>query len=997
MELKRMNGKMTALLIVLGFLMMLHAVPMIMPAAASDTFTYPGINGAPPNVEIRDDYSYSLDWMPAISYDPYTGQSYVSGSYYFGLVTVTEFEQEMYLDGPFEYYSLFETPNYVLDADLTFQKIGLYVPVFLLEREPWYSHEFSLEASESETLTFTIEGGFNAKKGPISVGVSGSYETSTTTEASSGWGLTFDSSDGTAESMTVYIYMEFLRVYGTVMFDGYEEREYDAILLERIHFDDFHHVTDALERPAIDTTAFLDRYNDGPDYFTDMGNYREYNYQETQDVSWGLGFEVKIGPDEFNFGAEGSFQCSTSTSLSLRHRFETYWEDDPYIDYRKLPSTVHGFWVSVGSFFSITLRMNHTVFSTPTIPSVSMPDDLDVYETGAFSASAIDPLGRDLYYVFHWGDGQKTVTDYVSSGTEVTVDHTYTEPGHRMVIVEARNYYGEANEQLQSLDVLRLEPDVPEAPVGPSAGLQGFLYSFSMSTEDDHNQRVRYEVDWGDGLVELTDYYPSGDVVTLGHAWGGSVSGINYDITVRAQNEINGLWSEFSEPARILIQRSVPGVPSISGDEPLYVGEAGTFRVQAIEPSGLPMRYTFHFSDGYSWTSDWVDSGTLVSIEHAFDSPGTKLFWADATNSHTVTTTCDPILISVIENVAPNVPAAPDGRSSGYEGITYSFTVSTTDVDRDNIRYEIAWGDGTTTLSDYFASGATATLQHAWSVGSVGGTTYHVVVRAQDSLGHWSDWSNVAQIVIGYSTPNVPSIDGPTSLLIGVSGSFSAQSVDPAGVQIRYKFYWSDGATWTSAWVNSGATVTASHAFSTPGTKLFWVEVTNEFGQTSTADPELLSVINRAPNRPNTPVGPSTGYTGVYYTFSFVTTDPDGHNVRYQIDWGDGSTTTTGYYASGSTITRSHSWRVSVYGGMYYYVKVRAQDIYGAWSSWSSTKRILIKPSSGGGPIIMSEPPLAGTQINVDPIQPSACPTILGSTVYTASTETKLSAVLGLK
>ncbi|MHA1769196.1 MAG: hypothetical protein ACTSV3_05030 [Candidatus Thorarchaeota archaeon] len=984
--MKRINGKMKALLIVLGFLVMLHTVPLITPVDATDDFTYPGINGAPPDIELLDvSYSYDI-------------QTYHTSHSYYGLITNTEFDQEICLEGPKKDYSIFLTPDYVLDVDLTFQKIGLYCPVFYLEREPWYSHEFSLETSGSETLTFKVEGGFNAKKGPVSVGVSGSYETSTTVETSSGWGLKFDSSYGAAEYVTVYLYMEFLRVNGTVTFDGNEEREYDAILLERIDFDDFHHVPDALERPDMNTTALLDRDGDGPDYFTDMGDYREHTYYETKDVTWGLGFEIKIGSDAFGLSMEGSFECSTSTSLSLKHRFETYWEGDDYINRRKLPTSVHGFWVSVGSFFSINLRMNHTEAFAPSPPTVSIPSEIDVYETGTFSATSTDPLGRDLYYVFRWGDGQKTVTEYVPSGTKVTVNHTYTEPGHRMIVVESRNYYGEANDQLQSLDVLRLEPDRPAAPIGPSTGLQGVSYGFSMVTDDDHDQRLRYEIDWGDGTVEQTGFVPSGEIVTLDHAWAGSVAGIYYDVTVRAQNEINGRWSDLSTPARIMIQRSVPGVPSIGGDDSLYVDAAGNFWVQTIEPSGLQMRYTFHFSDGYSWSSDWVDSGTLVRVSHAFSTPGTELFWADATNTHTVTSTCDPMTISVRENVAPNVPSTPQGPSSGYEGLSYSFSVSTADVDDDNIRYEVAWGDGTTTLSDYYNSGDAATLQHAWSEGSLGGTAYDVKVRAQDSLGHWSDWSSAKQIVIGYSTPNVPSISAPSSLRVGASGTFWAQSVDPAGVHIRYKFYWSDGATWTSAWVNSGTSVTASHAFSSLGTKSFWVEVTNEFGQTSTADPKLFSVYNSAPNRPNTPTGPSSGYTGKYYTFSFVTTDPEGHNVRYQIDWGDGSTTTTGYYASGSTVTRSHSWSVSVSGGMYYYVKVRAQDVYGAWSSWSSSLRILIKPSSGGGPIITSEPPLAGTQINPNPAQFSTSIANSDSIVHTILTcGIELYAVLGLR
>ena len=77
--------------------------------------------------------------------------------------------------------------------------------------------------------------------------------------------------------------------------------------------------------------------------------------------------------------------------------------------------------------------------------------------------------------------------------------------------------------------------------------------------------------------------------------------------------------------------------------------------------------------------------------------------------------------------------------------------------------------------------------------------------------------------------------------------------------------------------------------------------------------------------------GPSTGDVGVSYTYTACTIDPEGDNVRYWLDWGDGSVTTTGWCPSGTEVLRSHSW--SSDGG--YVVRVKAQDIYGAWSGWS--------------------------------------------------------------
>lgn len=106
-----------------------------------------------------------------------------------------------------------------------------------------------------------------------------------------------------------------------------------------------------------------------------------------------------------------------------------------------------------------------------------------------------------------------------------------------------------------------------------------------------------------------------------------------------------------------------------------------------------------------------------------------------------------------------------------------------------------------------------------------------------------------------------------------------------------------------------------------------------------------LVTANRPPNTPSTPSGPTYGFVGTSYTYSTSTTDPDGDNVYYLFDRGDSSTTTVGPYASGSTISASHTWCST---GTYY-VKVKAEDAYGAWSGDSSSLTVTIVGGGGGG------------------------------------------------
>lgn len=114
-------------------------------------------------------------------------------------------------------------------------------------------------------------------------------------------------------------------------------------------------------------------------------------------------------------------------------------------------------------------------------------------------------------------------------------------------------------------------------------------------------------------------------------------------------------------------------------------------------------------------------------------------------------------------------------------------------------------------------------------------------------------------------------------------------------------------------------------------------------------DPETPVLTKRPspPATPSTPSGPSSGYVYMSYTYTASTTDPEGDDVLYEFSWGDDTTTTVGPYPSGQTASASHQWTRPVT----YQIKVRAKDIYGAWSGWSGTKSVTLDQNdanSGG-------------------------------------------------
>ncbi len=92
-----------------------------------------------------------------------------------------------------------------------------------------------------------------------------------------------------------------------------------------------------------------------------------------------------------------------------------------------------------------------------------------------------------------------------------------------------------------------------------------------------------------------------------------------------------------------------------------------------------------------------------------------------------------------------------------------------------------------------------------------------------------------------------------------------------------------------------------------------------------------LTVVNHPPDKPWI-TGPLQGKIGVEYAFKFNAVDPDGDNVSYYVDWGDGTNSGwTNYYGSGEDVIISHTWNKIDHNTL----RCKAKDIYGAEGNWS--------------------------------------------------------------
>ncbi len=106
------------------------------------------------------------------------------------------------------------------------------------------------------------------------------------------------------------------------------------------------------------------------------------------------------------------------------------------------------------------------------------------------------------------------------------------------------------------------------------------------------------------------------------------------------------------------------------------------------------------------------------------------------------------------------------------------------------------------------------------------------------------------------------------------------------------------------------------------------IEETNEDNNDKSAE----FCPNVKPKKPSRPSGPGSIRKEETYDYTSSTTDPNGDDIKYKFDWGDG--TNSGWLGpkdSGETITASHKWTEK--GD--YNVKVKTKDAHGLESDWS--------------------------------------------------------------
>jgi len=132
----------------------------------------------------------------------------------------------------------------------------------------------------------------------------------------------------------------------------------------------------------------------------------------------------------------------------------------------------------------------------------------------------------------------------------------------------------------------------------------------------------------------------------------------------------------------------------------------------------------------YEYLWDYGDGNTSSGDPHPTHN------YANAGNYTVILTVTDSVNDTASDttwayiNAPPNAPLIT-GRTNGETGKEYEYTFNATDLDGDDVKYFISWGDTNAEWTDFNASGIDVMVKHTWDEEG----TYNITTKAQDIYG----------------------------------------------------------------------------------------------------------------------------------------------------------------------------------------------------------------------------------------------------------------------
>lgn len=183
-------------------------------------------------------------------------------------------------------------------------------------------------------------------------------------------------------------------------------------------------------------------------------------------------------------------------------------------------------------------------------------------------------------------------------------------------------------------------------------------------------------------------------------------------------------------------------------------------------------------------------------------------------------------------NRPPEQPAKPNGEERPKLNTTYDYETNSTDIEGEEIYYKFSWGDGNESnwLGPY-PSGQTIAGSYSWSERG----SFTIKIKAKDTNGGESSWSEGLFAMVGNFVPNDPKVSGPRFFVkpgVEYEYSFKLTDKDNDQMYIFVNFGNENAYNWIGPY-NSGETVKLNHTWQKPQFKYdLHVKVKDQFEET---------------------------------------------------------------------------------------------------------------------------------------------------------------------
>jgi len=319
----------------------------------------------------------------------------------------------------------------------------------------------------------------------------------------------------------------------------------------------------------------------------------------------------------------------------------------------------------------------------------------------------------------------------------------------------------------------------------------------------------------------------------------------------------------------------------------------------------------------------------------------TKYYWKIVAWDNHGASTIGPTWDFNTENLAPYEPSNPDPYN-GETDVDVNYILSWTggDPDGDAVTYDVHFGTSSPPPQVVINQSGT-TYDPSTMYGS---TPYYWKIVAHDNHGAstegpvWQFTTKATPNDPPYKPSNPNPANGAINILIAADLSWTCSDPNP-GDTLNYDVYF--GTSSDPPQVESGQSATTYNPpiNMTYNTIYYWKIVAHDnHGAYTIGDKWSFTTeqeqTNTAPNPP-TIEGPVFHIIviGQPYSFTFKqATDPDGDNIKYVVNWGDGNEESSEFVPSGGSVVLIHTWQGTQLINQFQITAI-AEDVYGAQST----------------------------------------------------------------